>query len=258
MQEAAPTVDISKLVEQPYASILCYPRPTKKELAKRLIELRKLDVTTISFQGSKQLLNLRVLGKGCVGIVVLVRANGRRAALKIRRVDADRATMRHEAQMLEMANSASVGPKLFTASKNFLVMQYIQGQTLEQWLTHHSGRKEKRRVFREILEQCWRLDRAGLDHGELSWAAKHVIVARSGKPTVVDFETASEERHPANVTAISQYLFLSGARQQGSALLARRQKLIERLRSYKKDRNRTNFENILKVLALDHVVVCGS
>jgi putative serine/threonine protein kinase len=255
MQKTTSTIPICKLLGQPYATILCYPRPTKKEQMRRLEELRKLNVATISFQGPKQLLNLHMLGKGCVGLVVLAHANGKKVALKIRRVDADRITMQHEAQMLRKANRASVGPRLLIASRNFLVMRYVQGETLEQWLVHHRERKEKEKVLRDILEQCWRLDQARLDHGELSYAAKHVIIGRNGRPTIVDFETASAKRHPANVTAISQYLFLSGARQRASAPPERRQTLIERLRSYKKDRDRTNFENVLKALALDHVVV---
>jgi putative serine/threonine protein kinase len=255
MQKTTSTVPICKLSEQPYATILSYPRPTKKELTRRLKELKKLNIATISFQGPKQFLNLHMLGKGCVGLVVLAHANGKKTALKIRRVDADRTTMQHEAHMLKRANSTSVGPKLLAASKNFLLMQYVQGQTLGQWLIHHKGKRAKEKVLREILEQCWRLDQARLDHGELSYAAKHVIVERNGKPTIVDFETASANRHPANVTAISQYLFLSSTRQQASTLPERRQTLIEKLRSYKKDRNRTNFENVLKALALDHVVV---
>jgi putative serine/threonine protein kinase len=255
MQKTILTIPIWRLLEHPYAVILSYPRPTKKELTKRLEELKKLNVATISFQGPKQLLNLHILGKGCVGLVVMANANGKEAALKIRRVDADRATMRHEAQMLKKANSTGVGPKLLAASKNFLVMQYVKGQTLEQWLIYHEGKREKEKVLREILEQCWRLDQAILDHGELSYAAKHVIVERNGKPTIVDFETASANRHPANVTAISQYLFFRSTSRQASRPPKRRQTLIERLRSYKKDRNRTNFENVLKALALDHVVV---
>jgi putative serine/threonine protein kinase len=227
MQKTTSTVPICKLSEQPYAAILSYPRPTKKELTRRLKELKKLNIATISFQGPKQFLNLHMLGKGCVGLVVLAHANGKKTALKIRRVDADRTTMQHEAHMLKRANSTSVGPKLLAASKNFLLMQYVQGQTLGQWLIHHKGKREKEKVLREILEQCWRLDQARLDHGELSYAAKHVIVERNGKPTIVDFETASANRHPANVTAISQYLFLSSTRQQASTLPERRQTLIE-------------------------------
>lgn len=242
-------------MNQPYAAILCYPRPTRKELATRLKELKRLNVATISFQGPKQLLNFHILGKGCVGLVVLAYVRGEKVALKIRRIDADRATMQHEAQMLKKANSTSVGPELLAKSRNFLVMQYVEGQTLRQWLISCRKRKEKEKVLRKILEQCWQLDRVGLDHGELSCAAKHVIVEKTGKPTIVDFETASTSRHPANVTAISHYLFLGYSPELVSTSSEWRQTLIKRLRSYKRDRNRTNFENILKTVALDHVVV---
>ena len=255
MQKAAPAIPIQKLLEQPYATVLCYPRPTKKELTKRVKELQKLNITDISFQGPKQLLNLHMLGKGCVGLVVLARLHGKKAALKIRRVDADRPTMQHEAQMLKQANSTNVGPKILAASRNFLIMQYLQGQTLEEWLKNHRERTEKKKVLREILEQCWRLDQAGLDHGELGYAAKHVIISRKDKPTIVDFETASTNRHPANVTAISHYLFLGGVRPKTLGIPRNRQRLIETLRLYKKDRTRQNFEKVLRALFLDHVSV---
>ena len=255
MQKAASAIPIQKLLEQPYATVLCYPRPTKKELTKRVKELQKLNITDISFQGPKQLLNLHMLGKGCVGLVVLAKLHGKKAALKIRRVDADRPTMQHEAQMLKQANSTNVGPKLLASSKNFLIMQYLQGQTLEEWLKHHREKTEKQKVLREILEQCWRLDQAGLDHGELSYAAKHVIINRKDKSTIVDFETASTNRHPANVTAISHYLFLGGVRPKTLGIPKNRLRLIETLRLYKKDRTRQNFEKVLKALFLYHVSV---
>jgi putative serine/threonine protein kinase len=255
MQKAASAIPIQKLLEQPYATVLCYPRPTKKELTKRVKELQKLNITDISFQGPKQLLNLHMLGKGCVGLVVLAQLHGKKAALKIRRVDADRPNMQHEAQMLKQANSTNVGPKLLAASKNFLIMQYLQGQTLEEWLKHHREKTRKKKVLREILEQCWRLDQAGLDHGELSYAAKHVIINRKDKPTIVDFETASTNRHPANVTAISQYLFLGGVRPKTFEIPKNRQRLIETLRLYKKDRTCQNFEKVLRALFLNHVSV---
>lgn len=44
----------------------------------------------------------------------------RKVALKIRRTDADRSQMYHEADMLKKANSVDVGPKLLDVSENFL------------------------------------------------------------------------------------------------------------------------------------------
>lgn len=220
---------------------------------RRLKELKSLNVETVSFRGPKQLLNTHVLGKGCVGIVVLARTKGKRAALKIRRVDADRPTMHNEARMLNKANMVHVGPKLLGVSKNFLLTQYINGQTLQEWLSQDKTRKEEHNVLTQILEQCWQLDRTGLDHGELSYAAKHVLITKSKKPVIVDFETASTNRGSSNVTSICQYLFLSHTQGKPPISDKQRKAIIEALKRYKRNRSRDDFERVLRVCGLDHV-----
>jgi putative serine/threonine protein kinase len=153
--------------------------------------------------------------------------------------------------MLSTANSANVAPKLITASKNFLLTQLIDGELLPNWLETHKDVAEVKQVLMEVLEQCFRLDQAGLDHGELSKAPKHLLVDKAQKPFIVDFETASVERKVANVTAICQYLFTSNS--SASKILAEifgernRLKLVEALKTYKKNRTRSNFESLLKV-----------
>jgi putative serine/threonine protein kinase len=248
-----PAVTIEKISEEPYASIICYPKPSKTELKKRLRELRWLRVETLEFSGEKQAFNTPVLGKGCVGIVTVAYRNGEKVALKIRRVDADRSGMRHEAEMLKKANSVRVGPKLLCVSKDFLLMQFIDGDLLPKWVGKRRGKAQIRKVLREVLEQCWRLDVAGLDHGELSHAPKHIIVNNKNKPFIVDFETASLNRKPSNVTSICQFLFISGlvAKQMAEKLGGEDEKaIIEALRRYKKDRMRENFEAVLEACGL--------
>jgi putative serine/threonine protein kinase len=76
-------------------------------------------------------------------------------------------------------------------------------------------------------------------------------VDKLGKPFIVDFETASVERRVANVTAVCQYLFAGNS--SASKILAEifgernRLKLIDALKTYKKNRTRSNFESILEV-----------
>lgn len=125
---------LERLFEEPYASILCYPRPTRTEIRKRLKELQRLGITALEFTGKKQVGSTFVLGKGCIGIVTLAHRNNERVALKIRRTDADRASMLREAKLLKKANLADVGPKLLNASKNFLEMQFVDGELLPKWL----------------------------------------------------------------------------------------------------------------------------
>jgi putative serine/threonine protein kinase len=219
-----------------------------------LKELEELGVSAIEFSGEKQVLNLHILGKGCVGLVVKAyQVSGEAVALKIRRVDADRSMMRHEAEMLRVANSINVGPKLLGVSKNFLVMQFVEGDLLPKWLENCRSRKRVKNVLREVLEQCWRLDEAGLDHGELSHAPKHIIVDMVDRPFIVDFETASLNRKPSNVTSVTQFLFISGmVAEKVRQKIGEKDKnaIIEALRRYKAEGSRRSFEEILKACGI--------
>ena len=99
--ERATRLDVEQMQEEPYASILCYPRPSESELAERTKELKGLGVTALELAGTKQILGIPVLGKECVGIVTIARCRGVRVALKIRRIDADRLGMLDEAKLLK-------------------------------------------------------------------------------------------------------------------------------------------------------------
>jgi len=246
-------VPIEKLAQDAtYAQILCYPKPEKGELKKRLKELQTLGITALEFKGPKHVFNVRVLGKGCVGIVLLARADGKKVALKVRRLDADRQMMRHEAEMLEKANSVQVGPELLAYTRNMILMQFVDGFLFPQWLRKRVGKVRVKKVLRGVLEQCWLLDSIGLDHGELSHAPKHIIVDRTGRPVIVDFETASVNRRPSNVTSICQFLFISDIAEEVAGKIGKRDKktMIEALRSYKNFSDRESFERVLKACGL--------
>ena len=244
------TVPTENLNTEPYASILCYPRANEAELQSRLKELHEHDVKAVEFAGDARAFNVPVLGKGFVGIVIAAHLNAQRVALKIRRVDSGRQSLHHEAQMLAKANAVQVAPMLISASWNFLLMQLINGDLLSNWLDAHKEKEHVRGVLNEVLEQCWRLDSTGLDHGELSNAPKHIIVDKQQKPWIVDFETSSVNRKPANVTAVCQFLFISGGKE--SRMIAdilgerNREEIIHALRIYKKEKTRENFIRVVQ------------
>lgn len=245
------TLPLEGLKEEPYASILCYPRRTEEELQTRVEELKMHGVTAIEFSGKGNAFNVPVLGKGYVGIVVVAQRYGQRLALKIRRIDADRIDLLHEGEMLGKANSVGVGPVLVDVSKNFLLMQLVEGDLLPAWLDINQDQTLLRQILGEVLEQCWKLDLSGIDHGELSKAPKHIIVDRCGQPWIVDFETSSDKRQPANVTAICQYLTMSGGqipRKIGEVLGERKRELvIEAIRDYKKKKTRESLDQLTQV-----------
>ena len=204
-------IPIKKLREERLGKVVCYPKYISEELELKLDELRKLGVSAVEFTGPTIAHDLHILGKGCVSIVLIAHTKKGRVALKARRTDANRVSMDHEVEMLRKANAVNVGPELYGATKNFISMELIEGPWLPNWIKTLKGRGRAQRIrmcLRRILEDCWKLDSIGLDHGELSRAAKHVIIERDDRPRLIDFETASTIRRPANVTSISQYLFI--------------------------------------------------
>jgi len=246
-------VPLDRLREAKYAQIICYPRYSGEEIERRLDEMKTLSIDAVEFAGASIIFNLPVLGKGYVGVVVLAHTKSGTVALKIRRTDADRSGMIREAEMLQMANSVNVGPKLIDFTENFLTMEFVDGTLLPKWVRkvlETTVTAKIRKVVRDLMEQSWRLDEIGLDHGELSRASKHIMVDSEDKAYILDFETASLNRKASNVTSICQYLFM---RSEIAETLERglngiiRDDLRTALRIYKKDRSREKFEEILVI-----------
>jgi putative serine/threonine protein kinase len=234
--------------------LLSYPSFDEEEAGKRLRELRGLGVEAVELVGRHGVRGVLVLGKGHVGVVVAAVLGGRRVALKIRRVDADRSSLEGEAVSLGVANGASVGPRLVGSSRNFLVMELVEGEYLVDWVgglaSSDAGRL--RRVLSRVLWKARRLDVAGLDHGELARAYRHVIVAGE-EPRIIDFESASVVRRCANVTSLAQYLFfnrrMAGA-VGGVVPLPERGGLIGALREYRRAPSDGSFRRVLGVCGL--------
>jgi len=246
-------VPINELGKQQYSQIIGYPRITEEEQQNRIAELKKLGVEAVEFRGQKSIVDMPVLGKGCVGIVLVAHTKTGKAALKIRRKDADRNEMFHEAEMLTKANTVNVGPKMLKTSKNFLLMQLVEGQHFPELIqkTEPEDRNRIISVIRDVLEQCYRLDEAGLDHGELSTAPKHIIIDQEDRAYLIDFETSSIERRTANVTSMCQYLFMgSQTAHIVEEKLGKQDKkqLIKTLREYKQMKTRENFVKVLETI----------
>jgi len=249
-------IPLEKIDKEEYGEVVCYPKCSPEELWKRLTEMAQLGVKAICFQGEKNVNGIPVLGKGCVGIVLLAQTDTGKVAVKIRRTDADRAEMRREAEMLEMANSVGVGPRLLGFSENLLMMEFIEGVLLPEWVEMIGDRNavlKLRVVLRDIFEQCWRLDGKGLDHGELSQASKHIIINRESNAYLLDFETASVARRVANVTSACHYLFMGG---KTAKLVEQkigwrnRDNILTALKAYKRKRAREDFEAVLEACLL--------
>ena len=244
---------ISVFKEHPYKKILAFPKVKESEIKNRIVELKKLGISHVSFTGSLQIDKCHILGKGYVGMVILAKKSGNNVALKIRRADSPRKNMSDEARLLKIANKINIGPKFIKNSKNFLVMELIDGEKIIDWAKNSKTKsKDLYHVINNVLRECYLLDNVGLDHGELSTIDKHVIVGKN-RNTIIDFESSSTKRIPSNVSAATQAIFI------GTGLakiirkkihVPRRDKIIRLVRNYKKLRTQQSFDDLLHGLKL--------
>jgi putative serine/threonine protein kinase len=234
-------------------SFICWPVYDEETARDRLGQLRGLGVEALALGGRHGVLGRRVLGKGHVGIVLMCMWRGVEAALKARRTDADRPSMMEEAELLRAANAAGVGPRLYAHSRDFLVMELLEGPYFGDWARAYMGDAGGfRDAVRELLRQVRSLDAAGLDHGELTRIRRHFIVTGGG-PRVIDFESASIVRRPQNVTSTVQSMFLSPG---FSRVVERwfpgveREELLSALKDYKRRMSDEAFGVVLAALGL--------
>jgi putative serine/threonine protein kinase len=224
--------------------LVCYPRFSESEYNDRIAEMESLGVASIALGGRTTINGARIAGKGQVGLVLRAKIGNKTCALKIRRLDADRKSMDDEARLHAIANGAGVGPRIEGHTKNLIVMEFVDGQSIVDWVVG-APKNKLRKIAKSVLEQCYSLDQAGLDHGELSRLNRHVII--SEKPYIIDFESASTTRKTSNVTASAQSIFLHGAvaGMVQKTLQADREKALSALKAYKRDQTRANFDAVL-------------
>lgn len=234
------------------AKVLCYPKPSREELHKRLEQLRLLNIEELILEGPYKVDEFNVIGKGCDSLVIKALLRNKVIALKIRRVDSHVKTLLLEGENQKIANEVGVGAKVYAFSEDFIAMELIEGIPIDAFIKQEFQERIAV-IIKDLLEQCRRLDLIGLDHGELSRAHKHIIVTMRAKPVIIDFSSSSRKRRPSNVSSLFSFLFLSGT--ELSRLL--RQKLnisftrdmaIKALRDYKKSFSEESFKKILELI----------
>ncbi|MEM2122695.1 MAG: hypothetical protein QXE79_03570 [Candidatus Bathyarchaeia archaeon] len=254
MQRSKTEVNKEDLIHRSLGKIICYPNPTIEELEIRVGELRSLKVSEIIPEGQIFIDGFPILGKGCTSTVVKAVACGGLHALKARRTDSNRASMEQEARLQISANSINVGARLISYTRNFILMELLEGPFLSEWISCNPTMEEVKMVLTMMLYDCFKMDLAGLDHGELANASRHIKIVKERayeecvtfKPVIIDFESASLNRRSRNVTSICQFLFLSSGKMKRLISAGiEYPRLIEALRAYKAKPCRETFNLIL-------------
>lgn len=262
-EEAERALSLPQFMAHSSGGLLAFPHGEPAILAQRLSWLQAEDVTAVYNYGSKSIAGFNVLGVGYAGLVLLVQQYGRLLALKLRRTDGPQDSFHREAEAIATANPLNIGPQLISYSDDCLLMDYLPGPNLIDWLHSPAATLgETWSIIHLLLDQAFHLDQAGLDHGDLRCVTEHVRIETIGqghRPVIIDFGKASRDRRPANVTTLTQGLFLSttvartiSERFSGTALdcqtAPRRSQLIELLRHYKRNSCQDAHKTLLNFL----------
>ncbi|MFH1424980.1 MAG: RIO1 family regulatory kinase/ATPase [archaeon] len=146
---------------------------------------------------------LEYVAKGWRSSVYKAQMGKKVAALKV----CEAGTAVKEAEMLREANKVGVGPELYGSAEHIVAMEFIDGVRYADWV-ETAEPVDVKKVVLKILEQCRALDKAGIVHGQLSTAEKHIIV-RGNIPYIIDFEKGSAEGNARNFTAVLNFILLN-------------------------------------------------
>lgn len=155
----------------------------------------------------KKIKNIQFIAKGHRGAVYSGFLNGKKVALKIKDPKSKAiCRMENEANILKIINKKSIGPKLIFGGKDFLVMEFVEGEKIHGFL-RKAEKKEIIKILKKILNQCYILDKLLIDKKEMTNPYKHILVKKNlEKPIMIDFERAKKDLKPSNVTGFCSFL----------------------------------------------------
>ncbi len=236
-------------------NFLCYPRFSIYDYCTRIKELVSLDLKFVILEGNTLLNTVNILGKGCEGLVLKVQNTSNEImALKIKRTDSCRFSMKNEFDRYNIANRNNIGPKVYSYTNNALLMEFLEGYSAKDWfLKTDLDPSLIRNVVISILNQCYILDNINLDHGQLNKLNNHIIISADGsRCTIVDFESASTTRKVTNLTSVFQGLFLRGmiSKQINKFINYenKRNEFLRLLKIYKNDKSKENFDSLISLI----------
>ena len=236
-------------------NLLCYPKFSALDYATKIKDLFLLDLKFVILEGSTILFNNNILGKGCEGLVLKVEnIKDELMALKIKRTDSCRFSMKNEFDFYKLANRFKIGPKVYSYNANMLLMELLDGSSIENWfLKAKLDSYVIKTVIFDILNQCFILDKINLDHGQLNKLHNHVIISPGSlRCTIIDFESASTSRKVSNLTSAFQGLLFKGTiSKQINKFIDyenKKNEFLEQLKGYKKNISKENFDAVMSLI----------
>ncbi len=187
--------------------------------------------------------DLKFLAKGKRAVVYKGFLNGIPVVVKKEKPDIKaKGRIKNEARWLKILNKYQIGPRLYFSGKDYVVCQFIEGDTILRWIPK-SKKSEIKKIIIEVLEQCRILDQLGINKKELHRPLKHIIIKKH--PVMIDFERTYRTKRPKNVTQFCQFIFSISNILKEKGIKIDKEKLKKLLINYKKRMREKDFIKII-------------
>ncbi len=140
--------------------------------------------------------------------------------------------IKNEAKFLKLLNKYKIGPKLIKSSDKSIVYEFVKGEFILDFIEKNNKDKIMK-ILKEVLNQCFILDRLKINKLEMHHPVKHIIIDK--KPVLIDFERCYYTKSPKNVTQFCQFLFSISDLLKEKKIILNKEKIIYLLKEYKKD-----------------------
>lgn len=244
---------------------------TKKEkinefIKNNLLEFKLLEMQHIFFEDlyvyciskssilknleNKNIKKVKYYAKGKRGVVFIGKYNSKKVAIKTKNPES-KAILRIENEIciLKVLNKKSIGPKLLFSDKDYLIYEFIDGDFIIDYLKNN-GKVNIKKIIKNIFEQLFTLDKLNISKEEMSHPLRHIIVNKKNKPVLIDFERSHYALKPSNVTQFCDFLISNNILTilKNNNIMINKNKIIDAAKQYKKQQNKNNLNNILKLI----------
>ena len=164
------------------------------------------DITLLKAFVPKECGEIVLHAKGKRGLIFKAQLGNKPVAIKVAHPQSEaHNAMTLESNYLKKVNALGVGPKLIDSSENYVVMDFIEGTLIGEFIKE-ANTEDLKKVLFMILEQLLKLDDAGINKFELTNPYKHIIVRKNLEPVLIDFERARFSSRVKNISQFAQYL----------------------------------------------------
>ncbi|MDD5649969.1 MAG: hypothetical protein PHF86_06040 [Candidatus Nanoarchaeia archaeon] len=190
--------------------------------------------------------NKQFLTHGKRGFIYTGLLNGKKIVIKSKNPNSlAEGRIKNEYTFLKILNKHKIGPKLIKFSNNSIIYYYVKGEFILDYIEKNE-KKKIISILKEILKQCFILDKLKINKLEMHFPIKHIIIDK--KPVLIDFERCYFTENPKNVTQFCQFLMSIKELLVKKKININEKEFIKILKEYKSKQNNKNFKKIIKLI----------